>query len=638
MPNEVTIVIDSQDHSAAGVNSAVKRQQQLRGSVDEVGKTLEKNKTQVHSFGSALGTANRVGAAGVEVAKGLAGGALAAGAAFAVANRVLNEGIGIKLAEANAQTALGDSYGKLEAAANSQAHQLGLTTSEYTAAAGQTAALAKNMGFAQETAANFGMLMPDLSNKLSIMSNGQRSAAETSDMMRAAMAGEFDPLQTVGINISALIVQQKALAIQQANGSKFTEQQANALAVLSIVQEQTADTTKTLSSEAGKAAREAAQNSAEMRQAWQDLEESSVPVLSKVTKAFADALQSYMNLKDSFTEGGIVEGLDNLMHLSPLTSLLDRAIGRTKDQGEASAEAAPKIDDLAKADKGAGKSAETLAKETAKATKEIEDQADAALNARDANRGFQEAIDEAADALKENGKTLNINTEAGRNNEKALDAIAEAAHAQAQAVLDAGGSEDEFRMTLNESRGALVRAATQFGMTKKQAEAYATSVLGIPKTATTSVNAIIRGALNSIETVRVKMARLNGTTAWVHVRATESQSIEDIVHGRGEHAYGGVVSAWAGQAAAAGGIRSGGTLVGERGWEILDLPPGTRVTSHADSVRRMTESTGRSGPVDVMLHVSSDDPALLSMLRRMVRAYGGRGTDSVQVAFGGSGG
>lgn len=643
MPNEVDIIIKDQDRTGPGVDGARAKYRHLKQGVDEVGTSHDKTKGKIASFGASLGQNNGTVERGKESFGKLAGGATAAGAAFLAVNHVLNEGIAIRLADANAQTALGDSYGQLTSAAASQAHQLGLTTSEYMTAAGQTASLAKNMGFAQETAASFGALMPDLANRLSLMSGGQRDAAESSDMMRAAMAGEFDPLQTVGINISANIVAQKAMNIQQQNGKKFTDQQANALAVLSIVQDQTTDTTKTLASETGKAAMEAQKNSAEMRQSWQDLEAAAVPVLSSITKFLGDTLKAWQVFAEAMSDpldfGKVWDAAK--AQVEPFTGVLNRLRGKTKEAGDESKRTSPKIEDLAKSSKGAAQSAEALAKATEEATKKIKEHADTVLGARDADRQFQQAIDDAADSLKENKKTLNTNTQAGRDNQEALDAIAKAAYAQAEAVKAAGGSEAQFKAKLDASRGALVQAAIRFGMTRKEANRYADSVLGIPKAANTKVNMNAGGAFRTMELVRVKMARLDGTTAWVHVRATESQSVADIIHGRGEHAYGGVVSAAANRyaTAASGGARGGSTLINERGGELLNLPPGTRVTSHPDSMRMLEQASrggGGGGPSHVIVEIRSDDAAELSRLRRLVRAYGGRGTDNVQVAFGSS--
>jgi hypothetical protein len=89
-----------------------------------------------------------------------------------------------------------------------------------------------------------------------------------------------------------------------------------------------------------------------------------------------------------------------------------------------------------------------------------------ALNARDAARGLQEAFDAADKAIAENGKNLDINTEKGRNNNEALDGIATAAAKNAQAILDTGGSYEQFRNSLENSRQHLIDTAIAMGATE----------------------------------------------------------------------------------------------------------------------------------------------------------------------------
>jgi len=76
--------------------------------------------------------------------------------------------------------------------------------------------------------------------------------------------------------------------------------------------------------------------------------------------------------------------------------------------------------------------------------------------------------------------------------------------------------------------------------------------------------------------------------------------------------------------AASGGIRSGLTLVGENGPELIDAAPGSRVHTAADTSRAMTGGSG-GGRVDVVF--SSDGSRvgdfLLELVRHSVRINGG---------------
>jgi TP901 family phage tail tape measure protein len=107
------------------------------------------------------------------------------------------------------------------------------------------------------------------------------------------------------------------------------------------------------------------------------------------------------------------------------------------------------------------------------------------LDLRSTARDWQAAVDAATASLKANGKTLNNNTEEGRANNAALDAMASSAIAHAAAMEKDGKSVTQVNRYLVESHDRLVETARDMGMGKKQAEVYADAVLKIPKTADT---------------------------------------------------------------------------------------------------------------------------------------------------------
>jgi TP901 family phage tail tape measure protein len=104
----------------------------------------------------------------------------------------------------------------------------------------------------------------------------------------------------------------------------------------------------------------------------------------------------------------------------------------------------------------------------------------AALELSGAQIGVQAAIDDAAKAAAENGKTLNINTEAGRANRSALDDLAKAANNQTDAMLKAGKSDLQAAEAAKASQKSFVEQAVKMGLSKKQAEALAQSLIDIP--------------------------------------------------------------------------------------------------------------------------------------------------------------
>lgn len=95
-------------------------------------------------------------------------------------------------------------------------------------------------------------------------------------------------------------------------------------------------------------------------------------------------------------------------------------------------------------------------------------------------------------------------------------------------------------------------------------------------------------------------------------------------------AHGGIVGA------ANGGLRSGLTMVGEHGRELLELPPGTRVRSNPDTERMLAQGGG-GGVAKLVWGDGPTDPlarAIWEWLKENIRIEGGGGDDNVQRALG----
>lgn len=184
-------------------------------------------------------------------------------------------------------------------------------------------------------------------------------------------------------------------------------------------------------------------------------------------------------------------------------------------------------------------SAEAAKKEVDNYLQSLQDAGLVVLDARSANREFEQALDDVTERLNKrkelqkeladaqrasadtdkNGKVsadeskakadgiakitkeladyskgFDINTQAGRDNQAALDAVAkkalDLADARYQEKVQAGdleGAEDAYRTSLTKSRDSLVKTGIQMGLTKTQAEKYADSILKIPAAKTTTV-------------------------------------------------------------------------------------------------------------------------------------------------------
>ncbi|MFE1082431.1 phage tail tape measure protein [Brevibacterium sediminis] len=98
----------------------------------------------------------------------------------------------------------------------------------------------------------------------------------------------------------------------------------------------------------------------------------------------------------------------------------------------------------------------------------------------EAMSSYEAAIDGINEAVKENGRTLDITTEKGRNNQDALFDIADAGRDAAEAMAENGASQEDLQKHLQRTYDDLVSAGKQFGLSGEKAKDMARKVLGIP--------------------------------------------------------------------------------------------------------------------------------------------------------------
>ncbi|MBK6556152.1 MAG: phage tail tape measure protein [Comamonadaceae bacterium] len=121
------------------------------------------------------------------------------------------------------------------------------------------------------------------------------------------------------------------------------------------------------------------------------------------------------------------------------------------------------------------------------------------LDAREANRKWEESIASSEAALASNGKTLADGTEKGRENARALDGMTTAALDNIGAMQANGASQATLQATLDTSRQRIEAMAVKFGMTKEEARKYAEQVLSIPAARATQISADTSQATRAIK-------------------------------------------------------------------------------------------------------------------------------------------
>lgn len=106
---------------------------------------------------------------------------------------------------------------------------------------------------------------------------------------------------------------------------------------------------------------------------------------------------------------------------------------------------------------------------------------DAHRSAYDAEIQFEAAVDDLTASFKENGATLDLNTEAGRANGQAMSAAAKSQDEMISAGVAAGESLASMTQKSNELRSTMMRLAVDaFDGNKKKATEYVNTLLGTP--------------------------------------------------------------------------------------------------------------------------------------------------------------
>lgn len=161
--------------------------------------------------------------------------------------------------------------------------------------------------------------------------------------------------------------------------------------------------------------------------------------------------------------------------------------------------------------------------------------------------GFEAAIDNMTAALKENGRTVDINTEKGRANVSALNQMASASGTYIEALVKNGATTAEVTAVTQRAREEFVNTATKMGMTKDAAQALADKYGLIPKNVATQVQMLIdQNSMNEVE----RTIQWASRTRQVSLRVTATGALQAGNYTAIQAAQGGLVDYYG-----AGGLR-----------------------------------------------------------------------------------
>lgn len=191
-------------------------------------------------------------------------------------------GISLEAIQNKAKTVFGSALPEVEKFARDSASSLGLTKSEAIDLATSTGDLLIPMGFLRDEAAKMSTDLVGLSGALSEWSNGEKDAAEVSDILTKAMLGERDGLKSLGISISETDITTRLHAKSQDKLTGALLQQAKAVATQELIFERSKDAQSSFVRNQDTLQKKVSKFGAEFRSIGEAIASSFLPALGAV--------------------------------------------------------------------------------------------------------------------------------------------------------------------------------------------------------------------------------------------------------------------------------------------------------------------------------------------------------------------
>lgn len=142
--------------------------------------------------------------------------------------------------------------------------------------------------------------------------------------------------------------------------------------------------------------------------------------------------------------------------------------------------------------------------------------------------GFYQALDDVNAALADNGSTLDLSTEAGRNNQSALADLAQSTNDYAASVWETTESADEAAAALEQGRTAFIEAATAMGMGAEEAAELADKLMMLPDDVTVEANIATATLDEELTAIVDKLDQLEGDERHIFVDAMTEEAYDKL--------------------------------------------------------------------------------------------------------------
>lgn len=228
-------------------------------------------------------------------------------------------------------------------------------------------------------------------------------------------------------------------------------------------------------------------------------------------------------------------------------SLADvEVIAKLNEQRTAISEAKEESERLAEANIDVGATQDDMEAAVENATAAVQEQTDSlqenieaqreaagiVLSQRDAQRQWEQSLDDATAALEENGATLDLTTQAGRDNQAALDDVAASGWDLIDSMRANGATQEELQDTMQSTRDRFIKLATSMGMSADDAEALADELNLIPDSVTADVRVNTADATYTINEFLNRQRYLN-----IQARVFDDPSYRPAQYSGGKFAY-----------------------------------------------------------------------------------------------------
>lgn len=265
---------------------------------------------------------------------------------------------------------------------------------------------------------------------------------------------------------------------------------------------------------------------------------------------------------------------------------------------------------------------QVLAEQATAAADALRKQSQQVLANSDATIAMEQAIDDAAKSIHKGKHALDLNTQAGRDNQRALNNVASTTLAVRDASIAAGDASNVTAGKIRNGRKAWVDLQVQLGVNRTKANQLADALFGIPPTRKTTVTAATSTASAAVESFQRRIDNLHGKTVSVTVVTRGSTG----VLGKKIMAKGGIID----EPVMGIGARTGREyLIGEAGPEaVVPLSGGKGAMPAPGGGGGMGASVtlvapNYIGPVDVLKRTLVD-MARTGQLQGVLRAAGVR--------------